>query len=120
MVVYTCATAFCVLLEIVYARFGHGVHSPYMTWLFLYPLLGGVGLFGFLYLFAKDRIPRLSYDLYNAGLATLAVGSLLHGIFAIAGTASAYQIIFTIAGSCLIAACAISWVVGAGGRQRRA
>ena len=44
---YAAASAYCVLFDRLYALFGHGVYSGWMSLMFLYPLAGsalGVGL----------------------------------------------------------------------------
>lgn len=99
----------CLLLSIfaavvnkVYSYFGHGVSSNAMTWMFLYPLLYG-GLF---YLMAGVFLPevnrlqgyRLFYNTYNAGIATVTIGSFLKGIMEIAGTDSKYLKLFYMLG----------------------
>ena len=40
--------ALCVLVDRVYALFAHGIASVYMDFMFLYPLLGGVLVYGLL------------------------------------------------------------------------
>ena len=94
VIVYLCFSIFAFVVNKVYALFGHGVSSAAMTWMFLYPLLGG----GLLYLLLGLLLPRLNrlvgyrlfYNSYNAGIALLTVGSLLQGIMEIAGTSSPY------------------------------
>ncbi len=99
----------CIVFNLVYARYSHGVSSGYMTFAFAYPLLGGALVY--LLLGAAARPPgRLAVNAYNSGLAALTVGSLLRGIFEIAGTASPYQPVFTIAGILLTAVGAISYL----------
>ena len=95
---YLCLTAVAVLIDNIYALFGHGVRSPAMYLLFLYPLLGGA----LVYLLIGRFVPhmgshekyRLFYNVHNSGVAILAAGSLLSGILDIAGTASAYVPLF--------------------------
>ena len=121
--VYLGAAAFCFLVAQVYGLYGHGVTSPAMTWMFLYPLLGGTLAFLLLRLIkpAAADTPQypVAYNLYNSGIATLTVGSLLKGIFDIAGTSSPYTILFSVVGGLLAAAGAAGFLVGAG-RMRRA
>jgi hypothetical protein len=84
----------CIGINSVYSLFGHGVSSPHMTYMFLYPLIGGTVTFSLLHVFYSKVINhsyfRLSYNLYNSGIATLIIGSMLNGVFEIAGTASLY------------------------------
>lgn len=90
--VYLGVTVFCGIFYLVYDRFSHGVHSPYMTWLFAWPLVLGVipGLF-WKWQGGIPRPGRIALNLYHSGVATVTVSSLLRGILEIAGTASVYQ-----------------------------
>mgnify|MGYP001248372193 CR=1 FL=1 len=102
LLVYLAVSAFCVFFSTVYSHFGHGVRSASMSLLFLYPLLGGAFAYLLVWLFcpAPERIrhSRVHFNLYNAGIATLAVGSTLRGVFDIAGTSSPYTVLYFAAG----------------------
>lgn len=100
--VYAILSVVAVGVNFIYGQFGHGVHSAAMTWMFLYPLLGGT-----LFYFIMERLSaditrfaayRVGYNSYNSGIATLTVGSFLKGILEIAGTNSPYLVFFTIIG----------------------
>ena len=95
-VAYTLAALLAFVVSRVYNLFGHGITSPFMDWVFLFPLVGGAVMFGAAALFAPGLAARRGwrpgFNLYSAGIATMAVGSLLRGIFDIAGTASAYTV----------------------------
>ncbi len=95
-------------LSFIYSLFSHGVSSPHMTYLFLYPLLGGV-IVGILLLCLekKNNDCFWSSHLYHTGMAALILGSLLRGVFDIAGTASIYQTGLTIIGAVLLT-CGVS------------
>ncbi|WP_291644012.1 hypothetical protein [Clostridium sp.] len=106
--VYLILSVIAAAFDKVYGVFGHGINSPSMTWMFLYPLLGGA-----LFYFIIERfIPyilklsgyRVFCNIYNSGIATLTFGSLLKGIFDIAGTSSDYLVFFYIVGGGFIAA----------------
>jgi hypothetical protein len=91
----------------IYGIFGHGVNSGFMTWMFLYPLVGGA-FFYFLITIIMQNLKhspgyRLFFNLYNSGLTLLTVGSFLKGIFEIAGTDSPYIICYFGGGVLLIA-----------------
>lgn len=98
IVVYFLMTLLAIAVNLIYGLFGHGVRAAAMTWMFLYPLLGGA--LGYLlidrYLAFITRfvVYRIGYNSYNSGLAALTVGSFLKGILEIAGTNSPYLIIF--------------------------
>lgn len=40
--VYLAATVFTIIIDRIYAVFGHGVSSRNMSWMFLYPLVGAL------------------------------------------------------------------------------
>ena len=69
------------IFGLVYERFSHGVLSGFMVFAFLIPLLGG----------AAQLLPifrRRSPFLWNCGILTLTVGSLVRGVLDIYGTTS--------------------------------
>jgi hypothetical protein len=106
--IYLAVAVFSIIVDKVYAVFGHGVRSEDMTWMFLYPLVGG---FAF-YLVLEMVFPwilqtsgfRLFYNLYNCGIAIFTTASFMRGVFEIAGTNSPYIIWYQIAGSIFIGA----------------
>ncbi len=98
---YLFTTLFCIVFNFVYSLFGHGVSSPYMSFAFVFSFaLGVVGfsLFGLL-----NVNNRIAYNLYNAGIATLTVGSILQGILDIAGADTTYPLYYFIVGTVLVA-----------------
>lgn len=125
-------SAFCLVFSLIYNVFSHGVHSPYMTYLCLWPLILGVlpalffwrtagwtraaarpGAAGTSREILSGAAPKsfrcvvpgeLSWQCYCEGVATLTMASLLRGILEIAGTASIYQQYLMIAGLILTAA----------------
>lgn len=105
--VYAAVTVFTVVANYIYALFAHGVSSNAMTYMFLYPLVGGVlpALLFWVLAIGGARLPRSreAFNLYNAGIATLTVTSFLQGVFEIAGTASEYTTTLRILGAGLVA-----------------
>lgn len=97
-----CVSVGAFFFDKIYAVFAHGVRSASMTYLFLYPLLGGVLVYLLLALFCPEIVERRQYrlfvNLYNSGIAALSVGSLLRGIFEIAGTTSQWVAVYMAAG----------------------
>ncbi len=109
----------CLLLGMVYTMFGHGVSSPYMSRFYLVPLLGGAAVSLLLYLLPKAPMPgRVVYNLYCSGLASLAVGMVLRGIFEIAGTSSGYPIWFMDVGAVMCLCSAGVYIAAWGGFRR--
>lgn len=105
--VYLALSLIAIIINYVYGLFGHGVHSASMTWMFLYPLLGGAVLYLLIFLLVPDIARfvayRMFYNIYNSGIATLSLGSFLKGIFDIAGTSSVYIAVFYAIGELFVA-----------------
>jgi len=108
---YLGLSLFCLVFFLIYNRFSHGVHSPYMTYLFLWPLLMGA-VPAFLLGFLKEDFPPGKHEenLYFFGVETLTMSSLLRGILDIAGTASVFQRYLMAAGAFLSAAGLATWL----------
>lgn len=117
---YAGATIFCFVFFLVYNRFSHGVHSPFMTWLFLWPLL--LGFIPTTALAVISRLPgpsEISAFYYNAGVAALTVSSCLRGIFEIAGTTSVYQVCLMFFGIGMTLAGAALYLIGIAAARHR-
>ncbi len=96
--IYAFIALFTIIVNQVYSIFSHDVASPSMTWMFLYPLIGGST-----YLFVAGIILsphlkttnwRVFFNLHHSGVATLTIASFLQGVFEIAGTDSPYLIYY--------------------------
>jgi hypothetical protein len=108
VLVYLMLSVAAASFDKIYDIFGHGVDSAAMTWMFLYPLLGGA-LFYFAILMFIPHITkftgfRAAVNIHNSGIAALTLASLLKGIFEIAGTNSIYLVYYYIIGAVFIAA----------------
>jgi hypothetical protein len=102
---YLAVAALCVIVDNIYALYGHGVRSSAMDFMFLYPLLGGFIIkFLSLHVHGDDSQgwKRIGVNLYNSGIAALTCGSLLRGIVEIAGTDSVYINYFFVAGGIMV------------------
>ncbi len=112
--IYAAVSILCFVIFMIYDQFSHGVRSPFMTFLFLWPLL-----LGFLPYILLTKIPgtvypgRITMNIYNSGVAALTVSSLLHGIFDIAGNSSVYQSYLMVFGSVFLAAGIILYIFSA-------
>ncbi len=103
--IYLFVSLFCLIFYLVYDIFSHGVHSPYMTFLFAWPLV--LGLLPCVAFWLTERLKkpkRIAKNLYNSGVAALTASSMLRGIFDIAGTSSDYQQWLMYAGAVMLAA----------------
>ena len=87
---YAIAAAGCALFALIYAQFSHEVYSPFMTFMFAIPLIGGALPALCLALAKSNPLPRATRQAWGLALASLTVASCLRGIFDIAGTASPY------------------------------
>jgi hypothetical protein len=102
-VTFLAISLFCVFFNWIYGRYGHGVPSDHMTFMFCYPLFGGTAVYLLIGALPKAWMPeRFIINIYNSGIATLIVGSALRGVFDIAGTSSPFQPVFIIAGTVMI------------------
>jgi len=101
--VYFGTSILCVIIYNIYNHFSHGVTSPYMTFLFVWPLALGFLPFLLLSVIPNAVFPgRIAYNIYNSGVAAVTVSSLLRGVFDIAGTASVYQTVLMVIGASLL------------------
>lgn len=82
-VVYTLITVFFFIFSRIYEHFSFGETSVYMYWLFGVPLIGGVVLLIFQRLI--PNLSRLSLNLWNSAVATIAAGVLFRGIVNLSG-----------------------------------
>ena len=82
-VVYTLITVFFFIFSRIYEQFSFGETSVYMHWLFGVPLIGEVVLLIFQKLI--PNLSRLSLNLWNSAVATIAAGVLFRGIVNLSG-----------------------------------
>lgn len=120
MIVYFLISALCLLFSRIYGVFAHGVRSPYMTFLCLFPLL--IGAIPHLLLSVNNLLPlpkQLSVNLYNTGSASLTLGSAMRGIFEIAGTGSVFQTWLMIAGAAFCISGVLVYIIQSGRAAKR-
>lgn len=99
IIVWTIVSIVSFAFARIYNIFGHGVTSFYMNFMFLWPL---ICLVIYIVLAVVKSAPnRFSENILNAGTATFTVGSMIRGIFEIAGTSSDYEMYFFILGGVL-------------------
>ena len=94
ILIYIAATIFSVIFNAVYYQFSHEVSSKYMSLAFLYPLCMGALVYGAL--FFINWFDKVSYNAYNAGVATITMASILLGVNEIAGADTIYYKYFYI------------------------
>lgn len=105
---------FLILADRIYAQFSHGVSSMFMSGAFLCPFIGGV-LFYLTLLLIVPRVSampkyRLMANLQNSGVALLAVGCFVKGVFQIAGTDSSLMVVYWTCGAAFLLAALVTLV----------
>lgn len=90
----------------IYEHFSFGVYSNYMIYAFAIPLIGGTLPF---MLRSMRRAADVGWT-WHAGIATLTIGSIVHGILAISGRPNSLTIIYLVAGIILLICAAISTI----------
>ncbi|HEL9628678.1 hypothetical protein [Streptococcus suis] len=80
---YLAITAFLFIFSRIYESLSYGEVSVFMHYMFCVPLIGGAVLLGLLQLI--PTLSRLSYNLWNSGVATITAGYLLRGIINLSG-----------------------------------
>jgi len=93
---YAIAALGCAAFALIYAQFSHGVHSPFMTFMFAIPLVGGAAI-AVGSSIAHVDLPRGTRQAWALAIASLTVASCLRGVFDIAGTASPLLVVYLIA-----------------------
>ncbi|KXT78900.1 hypothetical protein STRDD13_00330 [Streptococcus sp. DD13] len=76
-------TVFLFIGSRIYESFSFGETSLFMHYLFLVPLIGGL-IFSIIQLLIPN-LSRITFNLWNSGLATLTVGMLYRGIVNLSG-----------------------------------
>ena len=103
VLIYIIETLFCILFAIIYESFSHGVFSKFMILAFLIPLILGVIVTYILCFFKREKLPTaLENKLYNAGVVTLTVGSIMEGVLQIYGTTNVKIFLYLIFGILLL------------------
>ena len=85
--IYLVVSVFCVVFSMVYESFSHNVYSPYMVFAVAFPLIGGMTVTEWVRALPDCMQPNKEIaQIYNLGLVTLMVGSIVKGILDIYGT----------------------------------
>ena len=99
--IYVFTTLSCIAFNYIYSLFSHGVSSPFMSYAFVFSLV--LGVVGFIVFGRLNLNNRIAFNLYNAGIATLTVGSILRGIIDIAGADTTYPVYYFFVGTVFVA-----------------
>ena len=96
--VYLILSIFLFIFSRVYVSLSYGEYSFFMNTLSLVPLIGGGLLVGLL--LVQPNLSRVSFNLWNSGVAVLTAGFLLRGIINLSGRSTTLDWPY--------------WVIGAG------
>ena len=100
------------MFTIIYESFSYGEWSTTMRLMFLFPLIGGTFLFLFLYYKnLKHTFSRISYNLWNSGIAILTNGCVIKGIINISGRFTDYDRIYWGLGICFLLTSALFYFI---------
>ncbi|NQN90409.1 hypothetical protein HO995_00035 [Streptococcus suis] len=80
---YIAMTAFLFIFSRIYESLSYGEVSVFMHYMFCATLVGGLLLLGLLQV--KPNLSRITYNLWNSGIATITAGCLLRGIINLSG-----------------------------------
>ena len=75
--------AFLFIFSRIYESLSYGEVSVFMHYMFCATLVGGILLLGLLQV--KPNLSRMTYNLWNSGIATITAGCLLRGIINLSG-----------------------------------
>ena len=81
--VYLILSIFLFIFSRIYVSLSYGEYSFFMNTLSLVPLIGGGLLVGLL--LVQPNLSRVSFNLWNSGVAVLTAGFLLRGIINLSG-----------------------------------
>lgn len=82
-ITYLATTAFLFVFSRIYESLSYGEVSIFMHYMFCVTLIGGALLLGMLTL--KPNLSRMTFNLWNSGVATITAGFLLRGIINLSG-----------------------------------
>ena len=80
---YLAMAAFLFIFSLIYESLSYGEVSVFMHYMFCATLVGGILLLGLLQV--KPNLSRITYNLWNSGIATITAGCLLRGIINLSG-----------------------------------
>ena len=80
---YLAMAAFLFIFSRIYESLSYGEVSVFMHYMFCATLVGGIVLLGLLQV--KPNLSRMTYNLWNSGIATITAGCLFRGIINLSG-----------------------------------
>lgn len=109
--VYVLVGAFCLLFHFIYTSCSYGASSVVMAGMWLVPMVGGAAPAWVLAVKNRGQsVTRVSFNLWNSGIATLTAGFLVRGIINISGRFTQYDQLYWALAACLLVAAVLAGV----------
>lgn len=103
-------TAFLAFFGAVYEHFSHEVYSPFMIYAFALPLVLGALPWCAMSLRPRRAMCQGAAQIWDSGVLTLAVGSVMRGVLDIYGTTNRLAAVYPAVGAVLLLAGAVWWI----------
>lgn len=116
-ITYLATTAFLFIFSRIYESLSYGEVSVFMHYMFCVTLIGGGLLLGLLTI--KPNLSRLTFNLWNSGVATITAGFLLRGIINLSGRSTTLDQPYWFVGASFLILALISLFLGGNQRNRR-
>ncbi|HFI0134483.1 TPA: hypothetical protein ACGOZZ_000078 [Streptococcus suis] len=116
-ITYLATAAFLFIFSRIYESLSYGEVSVFMHYMFCVTLIGGGLLLGLLTF--KPNLSRLTFNLWNSGVATITAGSLLRGIINLSGRSTTLDQPYWFVGAGFLILALISLFLGGNQRNRR-
>ena len=114
MAIYLGITLFIALFGFVYEQFSHNVHTFYMWFAWIWPLIFGLIPYTIFYFLPIKQMPgTLTESVYNFGVAMLTVRSIFKGVVIIYNTTNdAMVLVYTIMAIVSLVIGAVLYIIG--------
>ena len=114
MAIYLGITLFIALFGFVYEQFSHNVHTFYMWFAWIWPLIFGLIPYTSFYFLPIKQMPgTLTESVYNFGVAMLTVRSIFKGVVIIYNTTNdAMVLVYTIMAIVSLVIGAVLYIIG--------
>ncbi|HFU3800418.1 TPA: hypothetical protein ACGO0I_001470 [Streptococcus suis] len=116
-ITYLATTAFLFIFSRIYESLSYGEVSVFMHYMFCVTLIGGGLLLGLLTI--KPNLSRLTFNLWNSGVATITAGFLLRGIINLSGRSTTLDQPYWFIGAGFLVLALFSLFLGGNQRNRR-
>ncbi|HFH9838728.1 TPA: hypothetical protein ACGONB_000285 [Streptococcus suis] len=116
-IAYLATTAFLFIFSRIYESLSYGEVSVFMHYMFCVTLIGGGLLLGLLTI--KPNLSRLTFNLWNSGVATITAGFLLRGIINLSGRSTTLDQPYWFVGAGFLVLALITLFLGGNQRNRR-